>query len=274
MTIRVVMMPEGHHSYALAGETPTTPAWLTGSDRLSFREEIIYVPHPGVVHIPAVSCVHTDTIVLIRNAFEFARRWRGTVVIPYLERYAQLRAVIQAHDDFYTQSGATLPRSLFGRPRMPYEWTDEQYAVLPQAVQDVRDLLEEWFNDIQAGTVTRRLPDPFYKPEISLDIANQVVTHLDAEFDKEIRAWAGLVVAGEYKVNPGFHRLAPPQRIALAQAIHVIKLKHKPRFCLECTHATHETYPCPRVIQFVPRMVCECRHGLPSQVEYSGDFVS
>jgi hypothetical protein len=109
-----------------------------------------------------------------------------------------------------------------------YEWAAEEYERLPPIVQDARRLLEDWFRAMEAGEVTRRMPDPVYPARIDMQVVDQMIDHIDREFEKELRAWAGLEAAGGYTEGPGFSRLKPAQRLALAQQLHALKLKHAP----------------------------------------------
>lgn len=111
---------------------------------------------------------------------------------------------------------------------MAYEWSPEDYARLSPVVQDARRLLEDWFRAIESGEVVRRMPDPRYPVKIDSAIADQVIEHIDREFEKELRAWANLEAAGAYSDGPAFSRLATPQRLALAQQLHALKLRYAP----------------------------------------------
>lgn len=105
---------------------------------------------------------------------------------------------------------------------MSYQWRDSAYLDLPPEVQACRVLLEEWFRAMEDGTVTQRLPDPMYPVPISQEAADRIVAKLDAEFERELRSWAYQETAGGYTSGPGFSRLAPPQRLALAQTLHAV----------------------------------------------------
>ena len=111
---------------------------------------------------------------------------------------------------------------------MAYEWAAEEYERLPPAVQEARRLLEDWYRAMEAGEAGRRMPDPLYPVSIDMQVIDQMIEHIDREFDKELRAWAGLEAAGGYTEGPGFSRLKPAQRLALAQQLHTLKLKFKP----------------------------------------------
>ena len=111
---------------------------------------------------------------------------------------------------------------------MAYEWAAEEYERLPPIVQEARLLLEGWYRAMEAGEISRRMPDPLYPVKIDMQVVDQMIDHIDREFDKELRAWAGLEAAGGYTEGPGFSRLKPAQRLALAQQLHALKLKFKP----------------------------------------------
>lgn len=110
---------------------------------------------------------------------------------------------------------------------MAYEWHTEEYERLPPIVQEARRLLENWFQAMESGAVYQRMPDPLYPVRIDMQVVDQIVEHIDREFGKEVRAWAGLEAAGGYNDGPGFSRLKPAQRLALAQQLHALKQKYK-----------------------------------------------
>lgn len=109
---------------------------------------------------------------------------------------------------------------------MAYEWAAEEYERLPPIVQEARRLLGDWFRAMESGEVGRRMPDPLYPVKIDSQVVDQMVDHIDREFERELRAWAGLEAAGGYSDGPGFSRLKPAQRLALAQQLHALKLRH------------------------------------------------
>lgn len=85
------------------------------------------------------------------------------------------------------------------------------------------DLLEEWFVAMEDGTVVHRLPDEHYqrragKPSWTEEELDLLVTAIDREFDREL-GWSGRNIQMRCTAGPGFSRLAPPQRLALAQAL-------------------------------------------------------
>ena len=103
---------------------------------------------------------------------------------------------------------------------MTFQWPEQSYRDLPKGVQLVRRLLEDWFRAIEDGTVEQRLPDPMYPVSILQEAADRIVANLDAEFERELRSWAYQETVGGYTVGPGFQRLQPAQRLALAQQLH------------------------------------------------------
>lgn len=111
---------------------------------------------------------------------------------------------------------------------MAYEWAVEEYERLPPIIQEARSLLERWFRAMESGDVYQWMPDPVYPVKIDMQVVDQMIEHIDREFNKELRAWAMLEAAGGYTDNSGFSRLKPAQRLALAQQLHALKQKHKP----------------------------------------------
>lgn len=110
---------------------------------------------------------------------------------------------------------------------MFFEWSEDQYSRLPPIVGAARELLEDWFLAMESGLVESRMPDPLYPVAIDEAITDQIVAHLDSEFERELRAWASKQVAGGYTAGPGFARLERPQRLALAQQLHALKVLHQ-----------------------------------------------
>lgn len=102
---------------------------------------------------------------------------------------------------------------------MPYNWSQDEYKRLPQHVQELRDLLEDWFWAIETGTVKSRMPNPDHPSGVTQEAADGMVALLDKGFDRELGIWANRPEAGGYQAGPDFYRLAPSQRLALAQAI-------------------------------------------------------
>ena len=110
---------------------------------------------------------------------------------------------------------------------MAYEWAAEEYERLPPIVQEARELLERWFQAMESGQAYEWMPDPLCRVRIDMQIVDQMIEHIDREFRKEINAWAALEAAGGYTDGPGFSRLKPTQRLALAQQLHALKEKYK-----------------------------------------------
>lgn len=104
---------------------------------------------------------------------------------------------------------------------MSYRWEPAEYERLPEPVRKARELLEDWFGAMENGSVEQRLPDPLYSVTISQERADKIVALLDEEFDREL-SWASNpdVDGGGYNTGPGFSRLRPIQRLALAQQLH------------------------------------------------------
>lgn len=111
---------------------------------------------------------------------------------------------------------------------MGYEWPQHQYDALPPFVRAVRALLQDWYVAMEDGTVGGRMPDPLYPVEITAESVEKVIAHIDERFAFELQAWAHQESAGSYTIGPEFHRLAPPQRLALCQQLHALKLQHVP----------------------------------------------
>ncbi|MDO8633575.1 MAG: hypothetical protein Q7K38_03520 [Candidatus Wildermuthbacteria bacterium] len=111
---------------------------------------------------------------------------------------------------------------------MTNRWPPEQYKQLPLIIQEARRLLENWFSAMESGEVQRRMPDPLYPVKIDMLVANRIIEHIDREIGKELGAWAHDAASGGYTDGPGFSRLLPVQRLALAQQLHALKQKHKP----------------------------------------------
>lgn len=105
---------------------------------------------------------------------------------------------------------------------MTFQWPQEYYDVLPKGVQACRKVLEDWFRAMEDGSIRNRLPDPFYPAKITQEAADNIVKIIDMEYERELRSWAYQKTAGGYNVGPGFERLGPEQRIALAQILHHI----------------------------------------------------
>ena len=101
-------------------------------------------------------------------------------------------------------------------------WAPSAYDVLPPHVKAARAILQDWFRAMEDGTMTHRQPDPLYPVAITVEQADEGVAALDREYGNELRSWASREDNGGYTDGPGFSRLAPPQRLALAQALHAV----------------------------------------------------
>ena len=110
---------------------------------------------------------------------------------------------------------------------MAYEWLASEYERLSPLTQDTRVLLERWFHAIEDGSINRYRPDPRYVVVIEQSACDAIVDRIELEFAHELRSWASQEAAGSYDSGPGFDRLTPPQRLALAQQLHSLKRKHK-----------------------------------------------
>ncbi|MBI4304919.1 MAG: hypothetical protein HY678_01240 [Chloroflexi bacterium] len=108
---------------------------------------------------------------------------------------------------------------------MAYQWVPKDYETLPPIVKAARALLEDWFWAMELGEASTRLPDPRYPADIDGETADRLIAHIGREFERELQAWGNLPAAGSYSAGPGFARLRPPQRLALAQQLHSLKVQ-------------------------------------------------
>ena len=127
---------------------------------------------------------------------------------------------------------------------MSYEWFASEYERLSPLTQDARALLERWFRAIEDGSVSRYRPDPRYVVVIEQSVCDAIVDRIELEFAHELRAWANQESAGSYDSGPGFDRLTPSQRLALAQQLHSLKRKHN-RTNSDPAYAPYGWYPPP-----------------------------
>src|SRR3990167_2283777 len=125
---------------------------------------------------------------------------------------------------------------------MAYIWEHSEYERLSPLTQDARVLLERWFRAIEDGSVNRYRPDPRYVVVIEQSACDAIIDRIELEFARELRAWASQKTAGSYDSGPGFDRLTPPQRLALAQQLHSLKRKHK-RTNSDPAYAPYGWYP-------------------------------
>ena len=106
-----------------------------------------------------------------------------------------------------------------------YRWNKKQYDRLPEYVQKIRKILNDWFYAIEDGSVRHKFPDTTYPTNITHEIADEVIKNLDEQFDRE-KYWA--IDTCGYDSGPDFYRLEPQQRIAMCQEIHKA-LKESPK---------------------------------------------
>ena len=91
-------------------------------------------------------------------------------------------------------------------------------------------LLDDWLQAMENGTVQVRYPDPNYVrsnglPGWTEDALDTLIRDLDAEIDQEVPRAPGTSVGAV--AGAGFHRLALPQRLALAQQLETIMDEHE-----------------------------------------------
>ena len=95
-------------------------------------------------------------------------------------------------------------------------WSASLYAALPEPVQRGRKVLQDWFERIERGIAELYAPEG---SEVTQQEADILVEYLDNAFEREVKAWAKQPQFGSREAGPGFARLAPPQRRALAQEL-------------------------------------------------------
>lgn len=91
-------------------------------------------------------------------------------------------------------------------------------------------LLHDWLQAMENGSADLRLPDPNYvRPSAKAMWTEQgldtLIRDIDAEIDQEVTRLPGTSVGA--KAGPGFHRLAFPQRFALAQQLETLLERHQ-----------------------------------------------
>jgi hypothetical protein len=89
-------------------------------------------------------------------------------------------------------------------------------------VAAVTAVLEEWCLALEDGSHVYRMPAPDYQRPGGKDLWTEdeldlLMRALDAEIDQEVTRAPGTSVGA--KAGPAFHRLAVPQRLALAQQL-------------------------------------------------------
>jgi hypothetical protein len=112
---------------------------------------------------------------------------------------------------------------------MPVIWETEGYWEPWQRA--VIECLDEWFEAMDAGTAFSRLPDPMYqrpdgKPPWTDDELDNLMSTVIDDYVERQRAWATQKRQVAYSGHSGFTRLAPMQRLALAQDLERILLAH------------------------------------------------
>lgn len=91
--------------------------------------------------------------------------------------------------------------------------------VMAENIMEIRNLVIDWCNALNDGSIKYRLPDPFNK--MTQDEADKLIRILDDEFDYEFRNRASNL--GVEKSVDLSERLSSPQRLAMAQAIRATK---------------------------------------------------
>lgn len=100
-------------------------------------------------------------------------------------------------------------------------------------VEAVINLLEDWFQAMESGTITLRLPAspetyhrPSDKPWWTEEALDLLITDIDAEIDMEVNRAPGTQPLVKAQAGSGFSRLLPPQRLALAQQLEQVLLAY------------------------------------------------
>lgn len=94
-------------------------------------------------------------------------------------------------------------------------------------VQRVHDILDWWFTQMESGAGCAS-PDPRYPKTWTDEQLDALVQEIDGYTEKQ-RTWANapynhttrdMAGKGLYETGPGFERLSPAERLALAQDLH------------------------------------------------------
>lgn len=98
-------------------------------------------------------------------------------------------------------------------------------------VHAITACLQDWFLALEDGTAGYRLPDPDYqrsrdRPPWTEDELDRLVRDIDAEIDQEVTRAPG--IGTHSTMGPGFQRLEPAQRLALAQGLDALLVVHGP----------------------------------------------
>lgn len=91
--------------------------------------------------------------------------------------------------------------------------------VMAENIMEVRNLIIDWCDALNDGSIKHRLPDPFNK--MTQNEADKLIKILDDEFDYEFRNRASNL--GVEKSVDLSERLSSSQRLAMAQAIRATK---------------------------------------------------
>lgn len=112
--------------------------------------------------------------------------------------------------------------------------------------------LEGWFIAMENEEAHLRLPDEHYqrsrgRPSWTEAELETLVLDLDAEHDQEVPRAPGTSTGS--KAGPGFHRLALPQRLALAQQLDAIVSGYEGPWpgdhCPNCGGIITQNHACP-----------------------------
>ena len=100
----------------------------------------------------------------------------------------------------------------------------EDREVAQEQIDTVFAILEDWFQAIENGTASHRLPDPAFepppgKPAITEPLVEEFIKELDREIDIDAFGSQGRKYGAD--ATSEFHRLAYPQRVALVQQLMV-----------------------------------------------------
>ena len=98
------------------------------------------------------------------------------------------------------------------------DWTPCQRAVI--------ELLDDWFEALEDGSAGQRLPRPDYPKSWTDAQLDQLVAMVIDDYVERQRSWATQKHGIAYRAHCGFDRLAPPQRLALAQDLQDVMDAH------------------------------------------------
>jgi len=98
-------------------------------------------------------------------------------------------------------------------------------------VEAVMFCLERWLLALEDGSHVHRLPDFSYqrsrgRAQWTEEELDRLVRDIDAEIDQEVPRLPGTQAKVRAKAGSGFHRLAVPQRLALAQELDRLIAEH------------------------------------------------